>query len=107
MNDNSAKEFLALRPRLFAVAYRMMGTVSDSEDIVQDCFIRWQKSSRSEVKDRTGYLIRMVTNLSIDRLRSAQKQRSVYPGEWLPDPILIEDHSERTEHDVSIALLLV
>ncbi|MFY2822676.1 sigma-70 family RNA polymerase sigma factor [Ruegeria sp. MALMAid1280] len=99
-------EFLSLRPRLFAVAYRMLGTVSDAEDIVQDCFLRWRQAQQDQVRDAKGFLIRVATNLCLDRLRAAKKLRENYPGEWLPEPILTDDPSERLDHDVSVALLL-
>lgn len=102
----STTEFLSLRPRLFAVAYRMIGTVSDAEDIVQDCFIRWQKTPRDRVKKPKSFLMRTVTNLCIDRLRAAKRQREDYHGEWLPEPILTDDPAERTDHDVTVALML-
>ncbi|MBO9401190.1 sigma-70 family RNA polymerase sigma factor [Shimia sp. R9_3] len=102
----STRDFLSLRPRLFAVAYRMLGSVSDAEDIVQDCFIRWQQVNREHVSDPTGFLIKIATNLCLDRLRAAKHLRAEYPGEWLPEPILTDDPTERTDHDVSVALLL-
>ena len=102
----STRDFLSLRPRLFAVAYRMLGSVSDAEDIVQDCFIRWQQAKRDHVTDPTGFLIKITTNLCLDRLRAAKHHRETYPGEWLPAPLLTDDPTERTDHDVSVALLL-
>ncbi len=105
--QNPTTEFLTLRPRLFAVAYRMLGTVSDAEDIIQDGFIRWQQTDRGKETDTTGYLIRIITNLCLDRLRAAKKTRENYPGEWLPEPLVTPDPAESTDHDVSVALLLV
>ncbi len=104
---NPTTEFLSLRPRLFAVAYRMLGTVSDAEDIVQEGFLRWQKADRRRIDDATGYLIRIVTNLCLDRLRAAKTQRESYTGEWLPEPIVTSDATESVDHNVSVALLLV
>lgn len=98
--------FLTARPRLFAAAYRMLGTVSDAEDILQDAFLRWQAAPQAEVQDPTGYLMRITTRLCLDQLKSARVRRETYPGEWLPEPLLTEDATEQLDHDVSVALLL-
>ncbi|KIC37836.1 sigma-70 family RNA polymerase sigma factor [Leisingera sp. ANG-M7] len=98
--------FLIARPRLFAAAYRMLGTVSDTEDILQDAFLRWQAADKANVQDPTGYLMRITTRLCLDQLKSARVRRETYPGEWLPEPLLTEDATEQLDHDVSVALLL-
>ncbi|MCF6431599.1 RNA polymerase sigma factor SigJ [Leisingera sp. MMG026] len=98
--------FLKARPRLFAAAYRMLGSVSDAEDILQDAFLRWQAAPQTQVQDPTGYLIRITTRLCLDQLKSARARRETYPGEWLPEPILTEDATELLDHDVTVALLL-
>ena len=76
--DTSAEEFEALRPRLFGVAYRMTGSVVDAEDVCQEAWLRWRAADRSDVTTPEAYLVRMVTNLAIDRLRSAQHRREQY-----------------------------
>ncbi len=98
--------FLATRSRLFAIAYRMLGTVSDAEDILQDCYLRWQSVEQSEVRDPVGYLVRVTSRLCLDHLKSARVRREKYPGEWLPEPILTNEPLERLDHDVSVALLM-
>jgi RNA polymerase sigma-70 factor (ECF subfamily) len=98
--------FLSVRPRLFAVAYRMLGSVADAEDILQDAYLRWQSAPRGEVRDPTGYLVRVVTRLCLDQLKSARVKRETYTGAWLPEPLLTEDPAELIDHDVSVALLL-
>lgn len=105
LNDGT-DAFLTARPRLFAAAYRMLGTVSDAEDILQDAYLRWQTAPQAEVKDATGYLMRITTRLCLDQLKSARARRETYPGEWLPEPLLTEDATEQLDHDVSVALLL-
>ncbi|WP_171177491.1 sigma-70 family RNA polymerase sigma factor [Ruegeria sp. HKCCD8929] len=105
-HSDQTDTFLAVRPRLFAVAYRMLGTVSDTEDILQEAFLRWQSAPVSEIRDATGYLVRVTTRLCLDQLKSARARRETYPGEWLPEPLLTEDSTERLDHDVSVALLL-
>lgn len=76
------------RPHLVAVAYGMLGSMADAEDIVQDAWIRWQSVDTRAVRSPIAYLTTMVTRMSIDRLRSAQRQRETYVGPWLPEPIV-------------------
>src|SRR4051812_4245330 len=98
------------RNLLFAVAYRMLGTAADAEDVVQDAWLRWSAADRSDVAEPTAYLVRIVTNLSLDRLRSAQAQRESYVGPWLPEPLLTTpDAGEDVDmaESVSMAMLVV
>ncbi|MVO15300.1 sigma-70 family RNA polymerase sigma factor [Parasedimentitalea huanghaiensis] len=106
MNSPEANMFLDARPRLFAAAYRMLGTVSDTEDILQEVYLRWQTVAMDTVRDPVGYLMRITTRLCLDQLKSARVKREVYPGEWLPEPVLTDDSVEALDHDVSVALLL-
>ncbi len=76
------------RPRFIAVAYGMLGSMADAEDIVQDAWIRWQGVDQHSVRSPVAYLTTMVTRMSIDRLRSAQHRRETYVGPWLPEPIV-------------------
>jgi RNA polymerase sigma-70 factor (ECF subfamily) len=80
--------FEASRSRLIAVAYGMLGSMMDAEDIVQDAWIRWSSEDRSEIESPPAFLTTMVTRMSIDRLRSAQKRRETHIGPWLPEPIV-------------------
>jgi RNA polymerase sigma-70 factor (ECF subfamily) len=82
------ESFEALRPRLFAIAYRMVGTVMDAEDILQEVYLRWQATDQMEVASPEAFLTTMVTRLAIDHLRSAQVKREQYVGPWLPEPVL-------------------
>ncbi|WP_170328141.1 sigma-70 family RNA polymerase sigma factor [Ruegeria arenilitoris] len=100
------RAFVDMQPRLFAVAYRMLGSVSDAEDIVQDAYLRWRRVDVEQVHDKTGYLIRVVTRLCLDHLRAARTVRETYPGEWLPEPLITDDATERLDRDVSVALLM-
>jgi RNA polymerase sigma-70 factor (TIGR02957 family) len=98
------------RNLLFAVAYRMLGTAADAEDVIQDAWLRWSAADRSDVADPTAYLVRIVTNLALDRLRSARAQRESYVGPWLPEPLLTTpDAGEDVDmaESVSIAMLVV
>jgi RNA polymerase sigma-70 factor, ECF subfamily len=105
-----AEAFQQHRDLLFAVAYRMLGTVTDAEDTVQDSWIRWSSAPRNDVADPKAYLVRIVTNASLGRLRSARARREAYVGPWLPEPMLtspdVADRAELTE-SVSLAMLVV
>ena len=84
-------EFNALRPLLFSIAYRMLGSVMDAEDVVQDAYLRWQKAADAEVESPKAYLSTVVTRLCVDHLRSARVQREDYVGPWLPEPLVVEE----------------
>ncbi|MGF1568857.1 MAG: RNA polymerase sigma-70 factor [Nodosilinea sp.] len=78
------------RSLLFAIAYRMLGTVTDAEDMVQETFLRWQQTAKVSVKSAKSYLSTIITRLCIDHLRSARVKREQYVGSWLPEPILTQ-----------------
>ena len=80
-------EFEELRPHLLAVAYRLTGTVADAEDVVQDAWLRWDRSGAA-VDDLRAWLTTVVSRLALDRLRSAAHRRETYYGEWLPEPVV-------------------
>lgn len=82
--------FNACRKLLFGIAYRMLGSVHDAEDIVQDAYIRWERVDHTTVENPQAFLCTMVTRMSIDLLRSARKQRETYVGAWLPEPLATE-----------------
>ena len=84
------------------VAYRMLGSVADAEDVVQEAFIRWMRADRSEVREPEAFLRRTVTRLCLDQLKSARRQRETYIGPWLPDPVVEEEEEE----DVTLPLML-
>ena len=86
--DSAADVFQYYRDLLFAVAYRMLGTVADAEDAVQDTWIRWSSAPRDDVTEPKAYLVRIVTNTALDRLRLAKARRESYVGPWLPEPML-------------------
>lgn len=93
--------FESYRSLLFAIAYRMLGSVMEAEEMVQETFLRWQQVDLKKVTNVKAYLSSIVTRLSIDRLRSAQAQREHYIGPWLPEPLLHEQAP-----DVSDTMLL-
>jgi RNA polymerase sigma-70 factor (ECF subfamily) len=75
------------RPLLFSIAYRMLGSVMEAEDAVQEAYLRWRRASGEEVRSEKAYLSAVVTRLCIDRLRSARARREEYVGPWLPEPL--------------------
>ena len=88
---NAVAAFSKHRPLLFGIAYRMLGSVQDAEDVVQEAYLRWEKADQGAVKSPKAWLSTVATRLSIDQLRSARKQREVYVGEWLPEPLVTDD----------------
>jgi RNA polymerase sigma-70 factor, ECF subfamily len=103
--------FMELRPLLFSMAYRMLGTRSDAEDAVQEAYLRWQEAADEEIRSPRAYLTTVVARLSLDTLKSAMRKREVYVGPWLPEPIvepLAEPfgiHSYEMAQSLSIAFL--
>ncbi|MGC4071217.1 MAG: sigma-70 family RNA polymerase sigma factor [Nibricoccus sp.] len=91
------------RSLLFGIAYRMLGSRADAEDMVQEAFIRWQKQDAAAIESAKAWLISTVTRLSIDQLRSARRQREEYVGVWLPEPIVGAD--EHVASPVKMAAL--
>jgi RNA polymerase sigma-70 factor (ECF subfamily) len=100
---DAAVSFDPLRPLLTRVAYRMLGSVADAEDVVQDAFLRWLGTDRSVVREPAAFLRRTVTRLCLDQLKSARSRRETYIGPWLPDPLVGE---EEEEDDVTLPLML-
>jgi RNA polymerase sigma-70 factor (ECF subfamily) len=92
-----------LRPYLFAIAYRMLGSVAEAEDVVQETFLRYQQADE-KADDPKAYLATVTTRLAIDQLRSARARREVYPGEWLPEPLVDDEALRHTEMADSLSL---
>jgi RNA polymerase sigma-70 factor (ECF subfamily) len=84
----TAEPFDRLRPRLFGIAYRMLGTRADAEDVLQDAWLRWHEADHAALQSAEAWLVTVVTRLAIDRLRAARTEREAYVGEWLPEPIV-------------------
>jgi len=111
--DRSVDVFEALRPRLGAIAYRLLGSASEAEDAVQEAYLRWQGADREQVRVPAAWLTRVLTNVCLTQLQSARARREVYVGEWLPEPLLggdpmlgPEDTAEQRE-SVSTAVLVL
>ncbi|MBB4931539.1 RNA polymerase sigma-70 factor (ECF subfamily) [Lipingzhangella halophila] len=91
MDTVAVQRFEANRDRLASLAYRLLGSAADAEDAVQDAFLRWQAAEREHIEVPEAWLTKVVTNLSLDRLRSAQVRRERAAGDWLPEPLLDGD----------------
>jgi RNA polymerase sigma-70 factor, ECF subfamily len=92
--DTADPAFQQLRPRLFGIAYRMLGVRADAEDVLQDAWLRWNAADRAALQSAEAWLVTVVTRLAIDRLRAAKAEREAYVGLWLPEPLVELD--ERT-----------
>ena len=102
--------FVQHRNLLFTVAYEMLGSAADAEDVLQETWLRWPDVDRVEVRDERAYLVRITTRLSLNRMRTVARRREAYVGPWLPDPLLTTpDVAEDVElaDSVSTAMLLV
>src|SRR5215218_4158287 len=108
--DPATEAFVAHRSLLFTVAYEMLGSAADAEDVLQETWLRWVDVDRAEVRDDRAYLVRIVTRLSLNRMRTNVRRRETYVGPWLPEPLLTTpDVAEDVElaDSVSLAMLLV
>jgi RNA polymerase sigma-70 factor, ECF subfamily len=103
-SENAAAIFDPLRPRLIRVAYRMLGSVADAEDVVQEAFLRWLDVDRDAVREPEAYLRRVVTRLCLDHLKSARHRRETYIGPWLPEPVV--ETAEDEIDDVALPLMM-
>ena len=109
--------FTALRPRLFGIAYRMLGVRADAEDVLQDAWLRWSRQDVAVLQSVEAWLVTVVTRLAIDRLRALKAEREAYVGWWLPEPLvdlLGEGHHHQTPEsaaelagELSVAFLYV
>ena len=92
--------FNEYRSLLFSIAYRMLGTVADAEDVLQDAFIRWQQAPRDEIRSPKAFLVTIVSRLCINHLQSARAQREEYVGQWLPEPVVTDAASDPDERNL-------
>jgi RNA polymerase sigma-70 factor (ECF subfamily) len=106
MDAGLAGDFEPHRKFLAGLAYRMLGSVAEADDVVQDAFLRWRQVDRAGVGEPRAYLARVVSRLCLDRMKSASHRREQYVGMWLPEPVVAEP-AESLADDLSVALLLV
>lgn len=106
-----APDLERFRPRLFGIAYRMLGDVAEAEDLVQETMLRWHQGDRAGVREPEAWLVSVVSRLAIDRLRHAATERAAYPGPWLPEPVVPErlapDYRAELASDLSMAFLVL
>lgn len=102
--DDAAASFDPLRPKLIRIAYRMLGSVADAEDVVQDAFLRWLDTDRNAVREQEAFLRRVVTRLCLDVLKSARRRRETYVGPWLPEPIV--ESGDDDIDDITLPLMV-
>jgi len=105
------ENFEAHRRALMGLAYRMLGSRAEAEDVVQDAYLRWHAADRAAIEEPRHYLGTVVTRLCLDRMKSARARRELYVGPWLPEPVVDEAFDDGTAgdlaHDISVALMLV
>ncbi|MDL5205779.1 RNA polymerase sigma-70 factor [Streptomyces sp. ALI-76-A] len=109
-SDPATETFVAHRNLLFTVAYEMLGSAADAEDVLQETWLRWVKVDLAQVRDHRAYLVRITTRQSLNRLRTMKRRKESYVGSWLPEPMLTApDVAEDVElaESVSMALMLV
>ncbi|MFB6938557.1 sigma-70 family RNA polymerase sigma factor [Streptomyces chartreusis] len=113
MTTARADEFETHRPRLFGLAYRMLGSAHEAEDTVQDAYLRFSGADRGAIEHPAAWLARVVTNLCLTRLTSARARREQYVGPWLPEPVITSDgtlgplESAEQRDAVSLAMLVL
>ena len=108
--DSATEAFVAYRNLLFTVAYEMLGSAADAEDVLQETWLRWAGVDLGAVRDQRAYLVRITTRQALDRLRTLRRRKESYVGPWLPEPLLTApDVAEDVElaESVSMAMLLV
>ncbi|MFD9969810.1 RNA polymerase sigma-70 factor [Streptomyces sp. NPDC059015] len=108
--DPATAAFVAHRDLLFTVAYEMLGSAADAEDVLQEAWLRWVKADLAQVRDQRAYLVRITTRQALNRLRTLKRQKEDYVGSWLPEPLLTSpDVAEDVElsENLSLALMFV
>jgi RNA polymerase sigma-70 factor, ECF subfamily len=99
------------RGLLFSIAYRMLGSVADAEDMLQETFLRWQQAAPAEIHSPRAFLVTIVSRLSINHLQSARVRREEYVGQWLPEPLLTDSHDPlhvlKIDESLSMAFLVL
>ncbi|AQZ62672.1 unnamed protein product [[Actinomadura] parvosata subsp. kistnae] len=109
--DEHAERFTLLRPLLFAIAYEILGSATESDDVLQDSYLRWAEVDLATVRDTKAYLARLVTRQALNALRAGARRREDYVGVWLPEPLLLDEHDASEDlvlaESVSMAMLVV
>ena len=110
-SDDHAERFMLLRPLLFTIAYEILGSTTESDDVLQDSYLRWAEVDISGVHDTKAYLARLVTRQSLNALRAGARRREDYVGPWLPEPLLLDEQDPSADvvlaESVSMAMLVL
>jgi RNA polymerase sigma-70 factor, ECF subfamily len=110
-SDEHADRFMLLRPLLFTIAYEILGSATESDDVLQDSYLRWAEVDLSTVHDTKSYLARLVTRQALNALRAGARRREDYVGPWLPEPLLLEEQDPSADvvlaESVSMAMLVL
>jgi RNA polymerase sigma-70 factor (ECF subfamily) len=110
-SDDHAERFTLLRPLLFTIAYEILGTATESDDVLQDSYLRWAEVDLSTVHDTKSYLARLVTRQALNALRAGARRREDYVGPWLPEPLLLDEQDPSADvvlaESVSMAMLVL
>jgi RNA polymerase sigma-70 factor (ECF subfamily) len=110
-SDEHAERFMLLRPLLFTIAYEILGSATESDDVLQDSYLRWAQVDLSGVHDTKSYLARLVTRQALNALRADARRREDYIGPWLPEPLLLDDQDPSADlvlaESVSMAMLVL
>ncbi|MEU0502993.1 RNA polymerase sigma-70 factor [Nocardia sp. NPDC005998] len=109
--DEHAERFTVLRPLLFTIAYEILGAATESDDVLQDSYLRWAEVDLATVRDTKSYLARLVTRQALNALRASARRREDYIGPWLPEPLLLDEHDASADvvlaESVSMAMLVL
>ncbi|MEQ4724256.1 RNA polymerase sigma factor SigJ [Nonomuraea sp. B19D2] len=109
--DEHAERFTLLRPLLFTIVYEILGSVTESDDVLQDSYLRWADVDLATVRDTKSYLAQLVTRQALNALRASARRREDYIGSWLPEPLLLDEHDASTDvllaESVSMAMLVL
>lgn len=106
MRPDPVDIFQAQRPRLLRLAYRMLGSHAEAEDMVQEAWLRWQKSERDRISEPAAWLTRVVSRLCLDQMKSARSRRETYPGTWLPEPLIEEEDDALRPDNLTLSLMV-
>ncbi|GIG87809.1 putative sigma factor [Plantactinospora endophytica] len=109
--DEHAERFTLLRPLLFTIVYEILGSATESDDVLQDSYLRWAEVDLATVRDTRSYLARLVTRQALNALRASARRREDYVGPWLPEPLLLDDNDPSADvvlaESVSMAMLVL
>ena len=105
-DGDAADRFQPFRPGLVRLAYRMLGSIAEAEDVVQEAYIRWHQTDRTMIREPGAFLSKTVTRLCLDILKSARVKRETYIGPWLPEPVLETGGEDEMGEDLSLTLMM-